>query len=145
MVDFEGIAAMCGWHNLPMVFVSGDQATIEETQRLVPNVEYVVTKIAFGPSAAKTRAPAKARELIHQGTERALRRVREIEPLSMKPPFAIGEGDAQIRGDNLQELYDKFVDPNGRFLGNQDIEPERGRIQAKRKEWARERSFLASG
>jgi len=61
-----------------------------------------------------------------------LGRVGGIEPLFMKPPFTIGEGDAQIQGDNLQELFDKRVDPNGTVLGNQNIELERSRIQAKR-------------
>ena len=39
---------------------------------------------------------------------------------------------------------DKRVDPNGKVLGNQDIEPERSRIQAKRKKWGEERSFLGT-
>ncbi len=135
-------AVMCGWHGVPMVFISGDQATVKEVQQVVPDVEDVVTKIAFGPYAAKTRTPKKARELIRLGVEKAIGRVDEIKPVHLKPPFILGEGEKQIQSDNLQELHKQWLNRWSNAMGNMDIQPERQRVQEKRAAWKKERSFL---
>jgi len=135
-------AAMCGFYEVPMVFVSGDQATVEEVQQAVPNVEHVVTKIAFGPYAAKTRTPAKARELIREGAERALRRIVEIQPLTIGPPYTMGEGEAAKTRDSLAELVHERSTRSGKTIGNTDLDPERARHAERRVEWQKARSFL---
>jgi len=136
-------AAMCGFYGVPMVFVSGDQATVEEVQQAVPDVEHVVTKIAFGPYAAKTRTPAKAREMICEGTERALGRISEIAPLAIGPPYTMGEGDAAKTSDSLAELIHERSTRSSKTIGNTDLDPERTRHSEGRAEWQKTRSFLA--
>ena len=135
-------AAMCGFYGMPMVFVSGDQATVEEVQQVVPRVEYAVTKVAFGPYAAKTRTPAKARELIREGTERALKRIPEIEPLKIDAPYVMGEGDAAKTSDSLAELIHERSTRSGKTIGNTDLDPERTRHSERRREWQKAESFL---
>ncbi|RKY24506.1 MAG: hypothetical protein DRP79_07685, partial [Planctomycetota bacterium] len=127
---------------VPMVFVSGDKATIEETRQNIPNIEYVITKEAFGPYAAKTKIPKKVRRLIREGTERALKRLNEIKPLKIDPPYVIEMSDGRrFEGNGLRELWRKRVGW-GRKLGNQDPEPERSRQRKKREEWQKMRSFI---
>jgi len=136
-------AAICGWHRVPMVFVSGDQATVNEVKRVIPAVENVVTKVAFAPYAAKTRAPAKARQLIREGAERALRRRQDIEPFVIPPPYRVSYGDSAKPevGDNLREAHHRYLNRAGGF-GDQDMDPERDRMQERRVEWQKGASFL---
>jgi D-aminopeptidase len=58
--------------------VPGDQATAEEAGRSVPNIEAVVVKELLNLTSAVTRSTQKARGLIRDGAERALRRRAEI-------------------------------------------------------------------
>ncbi|OGF51328.1 MAG: hypothetical protein A2044_04860 [Candidatus Firestonebacteria bacterium GWA2_43_8] len=137
-------AVMCGFFDVPMVFVSGDKAVVNEVQRDIPNVGYVITKEAFGPYSAKTLAPKKAQELIRKEVEKSLRRKKGIKSYKITPPYIfknetftcnerinlMAEGKKEIprvwKGDDLSKLYNEVVKPqplDGKW-GSQDIDPE---------------------
>lgn len=63
------IAAM---HNVPVLFVSGDQGICEAAKKLVPNITAVETKKCEGGSTINV-APQKAIELIRKNAEKALK------------------------------------------------------------------------
>ena len=134
-------AAMCGWYDVPMVFLSGDKAAVEEVKEVVPGIHHVVTKEAFGPYSAKTRVPQKSSELIRHETERAVCSVAAIKPFKVAPPYRLSYGDHELKGDNLRKVHHEFLDQWGKF-GDQNVEPERARIGSKRKEWSEGDSFL---
>ncbi|MFC1479242.1 M55 family metallopeptidase [Planctomycetota bacterium] len=136
-------AAMCGWFDVPMVFVSGDRTTVEEVQNCVPDVEYVITKESFSPYAARIMAPKRVQKQIREGAEKALQKTDSIKPVQIGPPFTITTSKKEITGDDLFELFNLYVDPDGEIFGNQDVQPERDRIQNKRKKWKENDSFLA--
>ena len=75
-----------GAMGVPVVLVSGDQAAIAEIRELVPNIEGVQVKEAFGTAAARSLRPDEAVRLIREGTARAIRRRGEIEPAPASLP-----------------------------------------------------------
>ncbi|OGS22250.1 MAG: hypothetical protein A2252_06730 [Elusimicrobia bacterium RIFOXYA2_FULL_39_19] len=134
-------AAMCGWHKVPMIFISGDSTTIEEVKQVVPDVRYAITKESFGPYAIKTRMPKKSQELIRIETEKALKNVKNIKPFVIKPPFVYKLGKNEVKGDNLRKVhFDALV--GWTQFGTQEVEPELGRYDKKLNEWLKEKSFL---
>jgi len=86
--------AQSGWLGVPLVFVSGDRAAVEEVRAFVPTIEAVIVKEALFTGAVDVMAvapslslaPAKARALIRAGAKRAMTRIKEIPP-APKPPF----------------------------------------------------------
>ena len=136
-------AAMCGWFDVPAVFMSGDKTTVEEVQNCVPDIEYVITKESFSPYAARVKAPKRVQQEIREGAAKALQRIDSIKPVKTGPPFTIQIYEGEMKGDDLFELFNEYVDPEGEIFGNKDVQPERDRMQNRRKKWKESDSFLA--
>ena len=79
---------------IPLIFISGDRAAVQEAQAFVPNIEAVITQEPLFSHAAGifdkvqvlSLSPQKSRDLIRAGARRAIERIGEI-PLPPKPPF----------------------------------------------------------
>jgi D-amino peptidase len=89
-------ALIAGHQDVPFVFISGDQAAVEEAKALVPHVESVVVKEALidkitgmSQAPAISLSPKKARQLIREGAKRAMSRIGQIEPLRFHPPYVL--------------------------------------------------------
>jgi len=89
-------AVIAGHRGVPFVFISGDQAAVEEAKALVPGVEAVAVKEALSArvtgmsqAPAISLSPQKAREMIREGAKRAMGRIGEIEPLRFEPPYVL--------------------------------------------------------
>ena len=95
---------LAGYHGKPTIMLTGDQAVCDEARALVPEVETVAVKrgIRNGPATGLTgdenrlhnaaaihRPPVKARELIRAAAERAVRRIGEIPPFFIEPPYEL--------------------------------------------------------
>ena len=124
--------AMCSYLRVPVVFISGDAAAIDQILALAPGIEHVKTKWAFGPYAARTRTPAKSCELIAAGVKKALSRRAENPTWDIRPPYVFKVRDGEIKGDDLWDLY------NNRLLAgvkwsDQDVEPQRSQVRELRK------------
>ena len=83
---------------VPVVLVSGDQAAIAEVRELVPNIEGVQVKEAFGTAAARSLRPEEAARLIREGTARAVRRRGEIRavPAALPVRFEVSFTDSSL-------------------------------------------------
>ena len=120
--------AMCSFFKVPVVFASGDAAAIDQVLALVPEMEQVKTKWAFGPYAARTLTPQKSCALIAAGARHALARRAEIPCWGLVPPYVFEREDgSRLEGPDLFELY------NHGYLGdvkwsNQAVEPQRGQL-----------------
>ncbi len=124
-------AAAAGSRGIPTILVTGDSAAVAEMQALIPGVEGVVVKHASGRGLARHFAPARARELISAGMANALRRVVDIPPYRLSPPFVlrvtyvapqaaylkkktdldasiVGPTVIEYRGDDLLQLFKIF-------------------------------------
>lgn len=118
--------AMAGHFGVPMILVSGDVATAEETRRYVPNVEAVITKEGLSRTSAVCIAPQASQKLHREGGRRALERLGEFRPVIIDPPYEfttryseqvdtsslrerpdlaeVGEATFAIRSDNIVDI-----------------------------------------
>jgi D-amino peptidase len=117
---------------VPVVLVTGDQVTIDETRRVVPDVHGVVVKEAVTRFAASSLEPEAARQAIHDGARRAIDDLTaaNVRPLGDSPfvlevdwltadmaEMAVWVGGVErrssrtvaIAGDAPLELYERFV------------------------------------
>jgi D-amino peptidase len=78
-------AALCGTWSCPVLLVTGDQASCDEARALLGDgLTTVAVKQGLGARSARMIPPARARELIEDGTRRAL------TDLTAVPPYAPG-------------------------------------------------------
>ncbi|MGI9205055.1 MAG: M55 family metallopeptidase [Woeseiaceae bacterium] len=81
-------ALMAGHYGVPVVFVAGDQAVVDQAIELLGNVETVAVKEGIG-AAALNLHPEVAREKIRGGVERALRNLDDYEPYRLRAPYTL--------------------------------------------------------
>jgi D-amino peptidase len=124
--------AMCSYLRVPVLFISGDAAAIDQVLALAPQIEHVKTKWAFGPYAARTRTPAKSCELIAAGVKKALSRKAKVPSWDIRPPYVFEDGRRRVEGENLWELYHKEWRAGAKW-GDQDVEPQRSQVMELRK------------
>lgn len=82
-------AAIAGQFGVPIVMVSGDDAVVESTRRLLGDVEGAVVKEALGFHSAKTLMPEAAYRLIGEKVSAALGRLSDFKPHRPGPPFVL--------------------------------------------------------
>jgi D-amino peptidase len=90
----EGVwnAAIAGSFGVPVLFISGDRAAVEQFRKTVPAAEGVVVKEGLGYHAAVTLTPARGQQLIREGVERAVRRAAEMKPYATRTPLDLEIG-----------------------------------------------------
>jgi D-amino peptidase len=76
-------------HGVPVVLITGDDATAEEAQPFLPEVEAVVVKRSITRFAAESVHPDRARELIRAGAARALARAGAARPPDIELPATL--------------------------------------------------------
>jgi D-amino peptidase len=82
-------AAIAGYHNVPVVLVTGDKTACLEARDLLGEVETVAVKEGVSRSSAICIQPSRSRELIREAAERAvnaLTSVRVAKPFAISPP-----------------------------------------------------------
>lgn len=67
-------------YDVPIVLITGDQVTIDESRPFCPDAEGVVVKQSISHNAALSLHPHQARELIHAGAHRALGSLAAAQP-----------------------------------------------------------------
>ena len=81
-------ALIAGYYDVPIIFVSGDQALCNQANELIPGIETVAVKEGIGEACLNLH-PKKSQQLIKDGVMRALDRLTEFKPLKWSPPFTI--------------------------------------------------------
>lgn len=66
-------AAIAGYYKVPVVFVSGDLAAVNEAKELLGEIETVSVKKGISRYAAICTPPSEARKQIRMGAERSLK------------------------------------------------------------------------
>ena len=82
-------ALVAGLYNVPVVFVAGDRAFVEQARGLLGAVETVATKAEIGGGAISSLSPAEAQGQIQAGVERGVRARARVKPYAMTPPFTM--------------------------------------------------------
>ena len=82
-------ALVAGLVNVPVAFVAGDQAFVDQARELLGPVEAVAVKQAIAGGGVNSLSPYDARRLIQAGVERGLRRLGEFKPYKLNPPYTM--------------------------------------------------------
>jgi D-amino peptidase len=82
-------AAIAGHFGVPVVLVSGDDATVTEARELLGEVEVAPVKRAITFHAAATRTPEAAQELIRTRARAALGRLADFRPHRVAAPVTL--------------------------------------------------------
>lgn len=85
-------AAIAGHFGVPVVFLAGDDAIIQEVAPFLKNIVTVETKKALSYHAAVTITPQEAQRQIEKKVEEALRNLDRFRPFRLKSPveFILG-------------------------------------------------------
>jgi len=78
--EFGIQAAIAGTLGMPMIMVSGDEAACLQAKALLPDIEAAVVKYGTGRFSAWCITPAKAKKLIADKMEEALKKWQHIKP-----------------------------------------------------------------
>jgi len=81
-------ALIAGYFNVPVVFVSGDQAVCDQVRGLLGEIESVAVKKGIG-AATLSLHPEVSGPLIKEGVERALRNLGKYKPYRLTPPYKL--------------------------------------------------------
>jgi D-amino peptidase len=89
MLEASINAAIAGDFGVPVVMISGDDAVIEEAQRVIGDMEGAVVKWALGFHSARTIMPEASYALIGEKVRAALGRLDDFEPYVMSGPVEL--------------------------------------------------------
>jgi len=127
-----GINALVALHHgVPVVLITGDDATAEEARPFVPEIEAVIVKRSVSRFAAENLHPELACQLIREGARRAVARAAAIGPPSITLPARLdittvtadmaekatwiggvertGDRSISLADDDALALYRRFV------------------------------------
>src|SRR5262249_49944702 len=122
LVGETGInAALCGTWGVPVLLVTGDQATCEEAASLLGSgLTTVAVKEGIGRYSARQIAPLRGRELIEAGAKRALEELTAVKPYDPGSPCTI----------EVEYKVTSAVDALRRVPGVEVVDPRRIRSTA---------------
>jgi D-amino peptidase len=111
--EFGINAVVAGHYGVPVVLVTGDDKAVAQTQALLGDqVVGAVVKEGISTFAALHLHPEKARQIIREAAESAVRRVRDARPFTLEPGRVVElEFDHQARAD--QAILVPGVDRSG--------------------------------
>lgn len=90
-------AAIAGHFNVPVVMISGDDASIAEVRKVVGDIEGAETKKSLGFHSALTMTPPAAAELIGEKVKAALGRRSAFKPYRPAGPISVEVGFKHYR------------------------------------------------
>jgi len=79
-------AALAGWYNVLVIFLSGDQTAAKELQDIVPDAEVAIVKEGLARYACISLSAQAARELIREKARRAMEKLGQIKPYRIEGP-----------------------------------------------------------
>lgn len=134
-------AFLAGYFGVPYIFCAGDVAACREMEQLCPGCVTVPLKVGLSLTSAITVTPVRARQMIREGAEEAMRRIGSVEPLTLEGPVVfrdewhqpmfdprnppkhsrvIDSHTREIEADNMVDFMNKMYgfDPAYRFDGS---------------------------
>jgi len=96
-------ALWAGIHNIPLTFLSGDDAACEEAKELIPDIVTTSTKKGITHGFALLYPEAEVRADLERGAAEAISNAAQIKPLGMSSPVEVkiimGGGRETIKAD----------------------------------------------
>jgi D-amino peptidase len=109
-------AAVLGAHGVPVVLITGDRVTIEQTRAALPWITGVVVKDSIGRYATNSVSPERARELIRAGATAAIQNAAGAEPFVFAPPIELELDFVYTHNADFAELIPGFERVGGRSV-----------------------------
>ena len=81
-------AAIAGYFDVPVVFLSGDAAICRQIREIIGDIETVAVKDGIGKAASMIN-PIKAQDMIQKGVAAALRNLKAYKPYKPSPPYRL--------------------------------------------------------
>jgi D-amino peptidase len=81
-------AAIAGYYDVPVVFLSGDAAICAQIREILGPIETVAVKEGMGKAASMIH-PVKAQEMIQKGVTAALRNLKAYKPYKPAAPYKL--------------------------------------------------------
>lgn len=106
MGEYGVNALIAGHFNVPVIFVSGDNRAVEQTQELLgEQVVGAVTKRGYSVTSALNEHPTRAQEAIRTGAERAVRQLKDATPYRLKSNATVEiDFDHQSRAAQAEQI-----------------------------------------
>jgi D-amino peptidase len=121
-------AAIAGRFGVPVVFISGDDVAIEETRRLLGDVEGAVIKRAISFHSASTMTPKAAQQLIRARVKTALERRSAFKPYVVRAPVTLDVVFKNYRAAEILaylSIVQRTTSHAIRFMGRDMVEVSR--------------------
>ncbi len=96
-------AALAGFFGKPVVFVSGDQHTIEDAKRYAPDAELCAVKQSIGWRAQSSLSPAESCRKIRAGVASGLARAGKARAFVVNGPFVV---ELEMSTQIASEVFD---------------------------------------
>ena len=106
-------ALIAGYYDIPVIFVSGDMAICEQSEKIIPGITTVAVKKGIGEACINLH-PQKARELIKQGVKQSLEKIENVSPLKYSSPFTV-EIDFRKKGLAARAAWYPGAERKGNF------------------------------
>jgi len=84
-VEFDALWA--GLKGVPILLVTGDDKVCAEARRFLGDIETAVVKEGIHRHMAKMLSPKRARALIREKARLAVRKIGQVEPFRLDPPY----------------------------------------------------------
>jgi D-amino peptidase len=95
-------ALVAGMYGVPVVFVSGDRAVVEQLRSMLGPIEAVAVKEEIGGDASLGLSPRHAQDLIRAGVEQAVRNRARFRPYVLNKPYTMV---LKVRQENGRALF----------------------------------------
>lgn len=86
--EFYLYSACAGLYNVPVIFISGDEAICEEASQHIDGIHTFPTLTGSGGSTLSV-SPKRAVSAIREGVKRSIESIGNISPVNLAPPFNI--------------------------------------------------------
>jgi D-amino peptidase len=113
-------ALIAGEFDVPVIFLAGDRAVVDQATQLFGDIETVATKDGVG-RAELGKHPVVAQQEIYEGVARALQRLGDFQPYKFQAPYTM---DLRVRRDP-EEMYpgsEKVADGHYTFTHDDILE-----------------------
>ncbi|UCH57752.1 MAG: M55 family metallopeptidase [Candidatus Bathyarchaeota archaeon] len=114
--EFGLNAALAGWHGVPSVFVSGDQAVAAEAESFIPDIHKAVVKWGIGRYSAKCLPPSRSTVIIRKTVTEALKDISSIKPFKVEEPVEVRLKLVNVAGADAASILPYAERLDGRTL-----------------------------
>ncbi len=87
--EFGLNAAFAGWHGVPVVLTSGDEALCEEARTLLPDITTVAVKRGLSRYAALCTPFQESLQQLQTAARKAVREARQRRPFRLEAPYEL--------------------------------------------------------